>query len=258
MLLAIDVGNTNTVVGVFSGEKLVDYFRIASSEKLTHDECGILVRQLLGNIEIPPEKIEGVCLCSVVPALTQAYEEMSRKYFSVEPLTVSASSDLGIEIAYDNPEQVGADRLADAVAAYELYGGPAIVVDFGTATTFDYISAEGEYVGGAIAPGVETSSSTLFHRAAQLFKVRLEPPRSVVGKNTTESLKAGIIYGTVGQVEGIISRMKEQIGRDKVKVLATGGLAPVVAKLTSTIEEVNLTLTLEGLRIIHARANRHK
>jgi type III pantothenate kinase len=258
MLLAIDVGNTNTVVGVFSGEKLLDYFRIASNEKLTHDECGILVRQLLGNIEIPPEKIEGVCLCSVVPALTQAYEEMSRKYFSVEPLAVSASSDLGMEIVYDNPEQVGADRLADAVAAYELYGGPAIVVDFGTATTFDYISAEGEYVGGAIAPGVETSSSTLFYRAAQLFKVRLEPPRSVVGKNTTESLKAGIIYGTVGQVEGIISRMKDEIGQDKVKVLATGGLAPVVAKLTSSIEEVNLTLTLEGLRIIHARANRHK
>jgi len=258
MLLAIDVGNTNTVVGVFSGEKLLDFFRIASNERLTCDECGILTQQLLKGIDISPEGIDGVCLCSVVPALTQAYEEMSRKFFSVEPLTVSTSLDLGIKVAYDNPEQVGADRLADAVAAHHLFGGPVIVVDFGTATTFDFISASGEYVGGAIAPGVETSSANLFRRAAQLFKVRLEPPGRVVGRNTTDSLKSGIIYGTVGLVEGIINRMKEEIGTDDVKVIATGGLSPLVAKLTATIEEVNLTLTLEGLRIIHARATCEK
>lgn len=256
MLLAIDVGNTNTVVGVFSGEKLLEFFRIASNERLTCDECGILTRRLLESIDIPPGGIDGVCLSSVVPSLTQAYEEMSRKFFSVEPLTVSTSLDLGIKIVYDNPEQVGADRLADAVAAYHLYGGPVIVVDFGTATTFDYISGSGEYVGGAIAPGVETSSADLFKRAAQLFKVRLEPPGKVVGRNTTDSLKSGIIYGTVGQVEGIINRMKEELGVDNVKVIATGGFSPLVAELTSIIEEVNLTLTVEGLRIIHARANR--
>ncbi len=256
MLLAIDVGNTNTVVGVFSGEKLLEFFRIASNEKLTCDECGILTQRLLESIDVSPGGIDGVCLSSVVPSLTQAYEEMSRKYFSVEPLTVSTSLDLGIKIVYDNPEQVGADRLADAVAAHQLYGGPVIVVDFGTATTFDYISGSGEYVGGAIAPGVETSSADLFKRAAQLFKVRLEPPGKVVGRNTTDSLKSGIIYGTVGQVEGIINRMKRELGADNVKVIATGGFSPLVAKLTSIIEEVNLTLTLEGLRIIHARANR--
>jgi len=258
MLLTIDIGNTHTVLGMYDGKKLSagstgkEYFRVASNHALTVDECGILVKQLF------PEygKIKGVIICSVVPPLTPIYEEMSKKFLKVNPVVVSSDLPLGIKILYDDPKTVGADRIANAVAAYEIYGGPAIVVDLGTATTFDVISEKGEYLGGAIAPGIETSSLNLFQRAAQLFKVSLEKPKKAIGTNTEESLRSGIIFGAVGQIDEIVNRIKKELSENfqppkKPKVIATGGLANLVAKESKTIEQVNPTLTLEGLRRIY-------
>jgi type III pantothenate kinase len=259
MLLAIDIGNTHTVLGIYDEKKLKEYFRVASNHALTVDECGILMRQLFQEYE----KIKDVIICSVVPALTSVYQEMSKKLLKVDPVVVSSDLPLGIKILYEDPKTVGADRIANAVAAYEIYGGPAIVVDFGTATTFDVISESGEYLGGAIAPGIETSSVNLFKKAAQLFKVSLEKPKKTIGKNTEESLRSGIIFGAVGQMEGIVERIKKELSenfhsRKKPKVIATGGLANLIAKESKNIEEVNPTLTLEGLRKIYFRVKKDK
>lgn len=257
MLLAIDIGNTHTVIGVYEKEKLKEYFRIASNHALTADECGILIRQLFQELD----KIKEVTICSVVPALTSIYEEMSKKLLKVDPVVVSSDLPLGMKILYEDPKAVGADRIANAVAAYEIYGGPAIVVDFGTATTFDVISENGEYLGGAIAPGIETSSLNLFKKAAQLFKVSLEKPKKTIGKNTEESLRSGIIFGTVGQIEEIVERIKRELSENfqsqkKPKVIATGGLANLIAKESKTIEEINPTLTLEGLKRIYFKVKK--
>jgi len=257
MLLAIDIGNTHTVLGIYDEEKLKEYFRVASNHALTVDECGILVKQLFQKYS----KIKDVIIGSVVPPLTLIYEEMSEKFLKVDPVVVSSNLPLGIKILYDDPKTVGADRLANAVAAYEIYGGPAIVVDFGTATTFDVISESGEYLGGAIAPGIETSSLNLFRKASQLFKVSLERPKKAIGKNTEESLRSGIIFGAVGQIEEIIKRIKKELSENlqsqkKPKVIATGGLANLIAKESKMIEEVNPTLTLEGLRRIYFRVKK--
>jgi len=257
MLLAIDIGNTHTVLGMYDEKKLKEYFRVASNHSLTGDECGILVKQLFGEYN----KIKGVIICSVVPPLTPVYEEMSKKFLKVDPVVVSSDLPLGIKILYDDPKTVGADRLANAVAAYEIYGGPAIVVDLGTATTFDVISEKGEYLGGAIAPGIETSSLNLFQGAAQLFKISLEKPKKAIGTNTEESLRSGIIFGAVGQIDEIVKRIKEELkqrrpSKRKPKVIATGGLANLVAKESKTIEQVNPTLTLEGLRRIYLKVKK--
>lgn len=257
MLLAIDIGNTHTVLGIYDEKKLKEYFRVASNHSLTVDESGILVKQLFEEYN----KIRGVVICSVVPPLTPVYEEMSKKFLKVHPVMVSSDLPLGIKILYDDPKTVGADRLANAVAAYEIYGGPAIVVDLGTATTFDVISEKGEYLGGAIAPGIETSSLNLFQKASQLFKVSLEKPKKAIGTNTEESLRSGIIFGAVGQIDEIVKRIKEELkqrrsSKRKPKVIATGGLAYLVAKETKTIEQVNPTLTLEGLRRIYLKVKK--
>lgn len=251
-LLAIDIGNTHTVIGVFAGERLRAHFRLASNHALTADECGILVTGLLANHAKRPIKPGGICLASVVPPLTPIYEEMAQKYFGVQPVTVSAAMKLGIKVRTTDPRQVGADRLANAVAAYHLYGGPTIVVDLGTATTFDAISQQGEYLGGAIAPGIETSATDLFRRAAQLFSVRLTRPARAIGKTTEESLLAGIVYGTAGQVDFLVRKLEAELGR-QAAVVATGGLADLVVKDSETIQKVHPTLTLEGLRLIYAR-----
>jgi type III pantothenate kinase len=257
MLLAIDIGNSHTVLGIFRGSKLIDHFRVTSNHAVTVDECGILVRQFLRD----HRKITGVIICSVVPPLTSVYQDMSRKFLKADSVLVNCNLPLGIKILYDDPSKVGADRIANAVAAYQLYGGPAIVVDLGTSTNFDVISDKGEYLGGAIAPGVETSSMHLFQRAAQLFKVSLERPRKAIGGSTEESMRSGIVFGFVGQIDEIVNRIKEELKKEhkirkRPKVIATGGLAELVAKESKTIEEVNPTLTLEGLRRIYLQTRK--
>jgi type III pantothenate kinase len=258
MLLAIDIGNSHTVLGVFRKAKLIHHFRVTSNHAVTEDECGVLVRQFLGD----QRKITGVIICSVVPPLTLVYQEMSRKFLKTDPVLVSCNLPLGIKIIYDDPSKVGADRIANAVAAHQIYGGPSIVVDLGTSTNFDVISDKGEYLGGAIAPGVETSSAHLFRRAAQLFKVSLERPRKAIGSSTEESMRSGIVFGFVGQIDDIVSRIKDELKKEhrirkRPRVVATGGLAELIAGESKTIEKVNPTLTLEGLRRIYLRAKKN-
>jgi len=259
MLLAIDIGNTHTVLGTFKKERLTEYFRVTSNHALTTDECGILVKQLFPDYG----KVKDVIICSVVPPLTPIYQEMSKKFLKVDSVLVQWNLPLGIKIQYDDPSQVGADRIANAVAAYQIYGGPIIIVDLGTATTFDVISEKGEYLGGAIAPGIETSSLNLFKRAAQLFKVSLEKPKKAIGKNTEESLRSGIIFGCVGQIDEIVSRIKKELKKEhrirkKPKVIATGGLTDLIAKESRTIEKIEPALTLEGLRRIFLQVKKSK
>lgn len=251
MLLAIDIGNTHTVIGIFDKKKLKDFFRVTTHNYKTTDECGALLTKL-----VDEKKIGDIILCSVVPTLTFVYQEAGRKYFKKDPIVVSSELELGIKNLYDDPAQVGADRLANAVAAFVLYGGPVIVVDLGTATTFDVISKKGEYLGGAIAPGVESSSYYLFQKAAQLYRVRFEKPKDVIGKSTEESLKSGILYNAVGGIDEIVKRIKKKF-KGKVRVIATGGLAPTISKESKTIEKINPTLTLEGLRIIYERVKKN-
>lgn len=253
MLICIDIGNTNTVVGVFIKNILRNYYRVSSNHFLTVDECGILIRQLIG--EVKTEKIEGVVIASVVPALTTVYEEMSAKYLHSEPVIVSSKLPLGMKILYDNPEQVGADRIANAVAAFEIYGGPVIVVDLGTATTFDVVSEKGEYLGGVISPGIETSSANLFQKAALLSKVELKKPKKVIGTNTQDSLKSGIIYGAVGQIDEIVRRIEKELMHIP-KVIGTGGLAELVYKESNSIQKIDPTLTLKGLKTIYNRVRK--
>ena len=252
MLLALDIGNTHTVIGIFLGNRLKNHFRFYSRHTLTTDECIMLIDQLFAQSQISKKDIQGVIICSVVPNLTAIFQEASKKYLKIKSTVVSLDLDLNIKIKYDLPQQVGADRIANAVAAYHLYKGPVIVVDLGTATTFDAISKDGEYLGGAIAPGIETSSANLFHRAAQLYKVSLEKPQRAIGKNTTESLKSGILFGAVGQIDEITTRIKKEL-RGKPTVVATGGLANLIADQSKTIQKVNLTLTLQGLKLIYNR-----
>src|SRR5574341_231208 len=251
MLLAIDIGNSNTVIGCFQGKKLANFFRISSQANQTPDEVYLISKNLLSEKSL--KKIKAGIICSVVPSLTTVYLEMLQKYLKIRPVVVNSDLPLGIKILYVDPGQVGADRLANAVAAWKLYGGPTIVVDLGTATTFDVISAKGEYVGGAICPGIETSAVDLFRRAAQLFKVKLVKHKRVIGKTTEESLRSGIIFGAVGQIDGMVEKIEKELGK-KCKAIATGGLAPLVFGLSKKIQKINLSLTLEGLRLIYERS----
>jgi type III pantothenate kinase len=255
MLICIDIGNTNTVIGIFIKNLLKNYYRVSSNHFLTVDECGILIRELIEGTKT--EKIEGVVIASVVPALTSVYQEMSLKYLHSEPIIVSSKLPLGIKILYDDPEQVGADRIANAVAAFKLYGGPVIVVDLGTATTFDVVSRRGDYLGGAISPGIETSSANLFQKTALLSKVELKKPKKVIGTNTQDSLKSGIIFGAIGQIDEIVRRIEKELG-ERPKVIATGGLAELISKDSNTIQIINPTLTLQGLKMIYDRVKKSK
>lgn len=252
MLLVIDVGNTNIVLGIFKGKKLVRSWRIATNKDKTADEYGIQVRVLFEYSNIRYEDIDAIIVSSVVPPVMPALEGMAVKYFSIKPLVVGPGVKTAMPIRYDNPKEVGADRIVNAIAAYELYGGPLIVVDFGTATTFDAISANGEYLGGAIAPGIGISTEALYTKAAKLPRIELAKPKMVIGKNTVASMQAGIIYGFVGQTDGIVSRMKKEMG-GKAIVVATGGLAELISKESRNIDKINPNLTLEGLRIIFER-----
>lgn len=255
MLLVIDVGNTHIVLGVYEDKTLINNWRIATDKSRTSDEYGLLLEQLFRYHKIDIDDIEDVIISSVVPTLMHALEAMSLKYFKRKPYIIGPGIKTGMNIKYDNPKEVGADRIVNAVGAYEKYGGPIIIVDFGTAITFCAVSRSGDYLGGAIAPGVEISSEALFMRTAKLPKVELQKPDRVICKNTVNSIQAGLAYGYVGLVDYITEMMKEELKYEgEVKnVVATGGLANFVAEESKTITKVDKYLTLEGLRIIYER-----
>ncbi len=254
MLLALDVGNTAIAIGVFEGETLRARWSIATDVENLADEYGILLVNLLGAEHLTPGDVDEAILGSVVPSLTPVFQQLCRRYFSVTPVVVDMGVHTGVRIMYDSPRDVGADRVIDAVAAIKLYGPPLIVVDFGTATVFDAISKEGDYVGGAIAPGISIGAEALFERTAKLPRIELERPKTAIGKTTVAAMQSGIIFGYVGLIEGIIARMKAELDAG-ARVVATGGWAPLIAHETPVIDVVNLDLTLIGLHLIH-EANR--
>ncbi len=266
MLLTIDVGNTHTVLGLFDDKEIVEHWRIATDARRTADELAVTVRSLLGGfVQTDQEtaaapdaskRIDGISMCSTVPSVLQEMRDMFRRYYPEVPtVVVEPGVRTGVPVLMDNPKEVGADRVVNALAAAHLYGGPCIVVDFGTATTFDAVSVRGEYVGGAIAPGIEISVEALGSRGAQLRKVELLKPRAVIGKSTVEAMQSGIVYGFAGQVDGIVERMALELSDDPdaVTVVATGGLAQVVLAEAATIDVHEPWLTLIGLRLIYER-----
>lgn len=254
VLLAIDAGNTNIVIGVFETNELVSNWRVATERHKLADEYGMLIRGLLANKQLEHTKIHGIIVSSVVPEITSALVEMSERSFGVRPVVVSADEKIGIEIRCGNPAEVGSDRIVNAIGAYVEYGGPLIVVDFGTATTFDAIAEDGAYLGGAIAPGINISINALFENAAKLMHIDICQPRKVVGKNTVESLQSGIYYGFLGQMEEIIRQMKVEMGNSP-KVVATGGLAELVAVDSELVDAIDKNLTLKGLKTVYDRIN---
>lgn len=262
MLLVIDVGNTNTVIGLYDGgdaneantaaEGLLDHWRIATDQARTADELSVVIRGFLANRSHEAfDEVQGIAISSGVPRLTSALREMATRYFQTEPVVIEPGVRSGIAIAVDNPREVGADRIANSVGAWHLFGGPTVVVDFGTATTCDVISAKGEYLGGAIAPGVDISLDALFRRAAALRAVELIEPRSVIGKTTIECIQSGAIFGFAGQVDGLVTRIEQEIG--ECRVIATGGLSTLIAPYSATIDQIEPWITLHGLRLVHAK-----
>lgn len=253
MILVVDVGNTNIVLGVYEGKKLLYHWRMGTDKDKTSDEFGMFMVSLFKHEKLDPVKVEAVIVASVVPPIMYSLEHAIRKYFKVDPIIVGPGIKTGINIKYENPREVGADRIVNAVAGYEIYGGPLIIVDFGTATTFCTINSKGEYLGGVICPGIKISADALFQRAAKLPRIELIKPESVIGRNTVTSMQSGIVYGYVGKVDYIVNRIKKEMKEDNIKVVATGGLARLIASESETIDEINGLLTLEGLRIIYER-----
>jgi len=250
MLLAIDIGNTSTKLGVFDREKLRATWQMATRLHRMPDEYAALLLNLMHHQGLDISDITEVALCSVVPPLTATFEELFQRYFHTSPLVVASGVKTGVRIRMDNPREVGADRIVNAAAAHHLYGGPAIIIDLGTATTFDTVSKEGDYIGGAIAPGINTAAEALFTRTAMLPRVELLPPKRAIGTNTIAAIQSGIVFGYVGLVEGIVARIQKELG-EKAKVVATGGYAELIAKETTVIDMVNPDLTLIGLRLIY-------
>jgi len=251
MLLAIDIGNTNITIGLFDAQKLQNTWRVSTDSSRTSDEYGLQISNMLGSNKI----INEVSICSVVPPLTPTFEVLCRRYFKVNPLTIGAGSKTGIKVMYDSPRDVGTDRIVDAAAVVHLYGGPAIIVDLGTATVFDAITASSEYIGGAIAPGMGVSADALFRATSQLRRVELLAPDSAIGKNTQHSIQSGLVLGYSELVKGMIRRFKLELGKES-KIIATGGLAQVVEKEVSLFDIIDPDLTLKGLQIVH-ELNKH-
>ena len=252
MLLVFDIGNTNTVMGTYEGKKLVKHWRISTDRQMTGDEYGMLLNDLFRFQGISMSDIEAIIISSVVPPLVVPMMKMCERYFHIKPLVVGPGIKTGIKLHYENPRAIGADRIVNVVGAYEQYGGPLIVIDIGTATTFDVVAENGDFLGGVIAPGIGTSADALFQQAAQLPRIELVPPKQVICRNTIQGMQAGIIFGYVGQIDEIVRRIKEEMGCE-MKVIATGGLAKMIAKESATIDKIDHFLTLTGLRALYER-----
>lgn len=253
MLLCIDVGNTNIVMGLFDKERIIGHWRVRTEKETTADELGILICTLFQTSGIKMDGVSGIIISSVVPPLISTLEGLSKKYFNIRPMVVGHGLKTGMPIKYDNPAEVGADRIVNSVAAYEKYRCSLIIVDFGTATTFDCITEEGEWIGGAISPGLIISSEALFSRTSKLPRIEIySAPKNVIAKNTVSAMNAGIIYGYAGLVDGIVTRIKKEMNH-KAKVIATGGIAPLIAKEAATIDLIDENLTLEGLKLLYER-----
>lgn len=253
MLLVMDVGNTNTVLGVYEGTHLRVSWRLTSRREQTSDEYGVFIQALLKTRGIEPKSVTGIAISTVVPPVHQILEEMCVKYFGIHPFVVEPGVNVSMPILLENPKEAGPDRIVNAVAAVALYGAPLIIVDFGTATTFDCISPRGEFLGGAIAPGITTAAEALFAKAARLFRVELVRPKEVIGRSTVAAIQSGLLYGYAALVDGVVERMRAEMAGDPV-VVATGGLAGLIHEVARTIQHVNMDLTLEGLRLIYERA----
>lgn len=254
MILLVDVGNTNIVLGVHKDDSYITSWRISTDANKTSDEYGIQVMQLFTQSRLDTKEVKGIIISSVVPNIMHSLENMIRKCFLMEPIVVGPGIKTGINIKYDNPKEVGADRIVNAVAAYEIYKRPMIIIDFGTATTFCAITKTGDYLGGCIVPGIRISSDALFERAAKLPRVELEVPKNIICKNTISSMQSGILYGYIGQVEYIVGKMKQEMKKknnEEPYVIATGGLAKLIYNETSVIDKVDSNLTLEGLKILY-------
>jgi type III pantothenate kinase len=251
-VLLFDVGNTNIVLGIYEDGEMIINWRLSTAHHRTADEYAMIIRDLCRYEEVDISIVDAVVISSVVPPLMMALEEMSLKYFGVKPIVVGPGIKTGIQIRYENPREVGADRIVNAIAAYELYGGPVIIVDFGTATTFCAVDEDGDYLGGAITPGIGISTEALFQKAAKLPRVELTKPKNIIGKTTISSMQAGIIYGYAGQVEAIVRRMKKEMG-GKPKVIATGGLAQLISEEAKCIDIIDPFLTVKGLWFVYQR-----
>ena len=256
MLLALDVGNTNITIGVFDGEKLLRTLRVTTKLPRTSDEYGILFKSLLRENDIDPDQVNATIVSSVVPAVMYSLRNGLYKYFHVEPLIVEPGIKTGIRIVTDHPAQIGADRIVDAVGAYEKYGGPVLVLDFGTATTYDLVDDKGQFVSVIIAPGIRTSGKALWQDAAKLPEIEIKKPKSILAKETISSMQAGLVYGQIGQTEYIIKKVREESGFDNLKVVATGGLGAMIAAETKAIDIYDANLTLDGMRLIYEKQKR--
>lgn len=256
MILAIDAGNTNITVGVFDGDDLVASFRVTTKIPRTSDEYGMIITNLLEENKVSAADVADVIICSVVPNIMHSLQNAFIKYFDITPIIVEAGIKTGIRVATPNPQQVGADRIVDAVAAYEIYGGPALVLDFGTATTYDLVDENGSFLGGITAPGIRISAKALWEDAAKLPEIEIKKPANVLGKDTTTSMQSGLIYGQIGQTEYLVKRVREEYNLDNMKVIATGGLGRIVANETDAIDIYDPNLTLKGINLVYKKQNR--
>ena len=253
MLLVFDIGNSNIVMGTYEGKKLLRHWRISTDRQKTGDEYGMLINNLFAYQNIRMEQVRSIIISSVVPPLMVPMIKMCERYFHIHPLVVGPGIKTGFRISYENPREIGADRIVNVAGAFEQYGGPLIVIDIGTATTFDVVAPNGDFLGGVIAPGLSSSADALFQRAGRLPRIELVTPKRIISRNTVSGMQAGIIYGYVGQIDEIVRRMKKEMGYDEIKVVATGGYARMVSRESKTIDKIDHFLTLTGLRVLYER-----